>query len=338
MISKHKFDLKKQGILRKTSGGQRLLASSKKLPFFKHMALAEIILNEKGVREPHWHPNANEMTYCQNGKALVTIFSPNNIRTTFTLSEGEIFHIPKGYIHHIENIHRGKSRFILCYDHDAPEDLDLSESVGSMTAQTLASTFGSSRSVFEKIKKKAKDQFIVKRKTGLTPLPASIPNPYKFDLESINPQIETKGGSARIANVHNFSALKDLALFSLRIAPKGVREPHWHPNATELNYVLKGKARLTIFSPGGEKDTFEVGAGQGSMIPPGYFHYIENIGAGEMHMSVFFNNKEPDDIGLSGAFSVYSEEVLAALFSLEPKFFRQIQKFAVDRMIVTGGG
>jgi oxalate decarboxylase/phosphoglucose isomerase-like protein (cupin superfamily) len=34
---------------------------------------------------------------------------------------------------------------------------------------------------------------------------------------------------------------------------------------------------MIIFGPGDTLDTFEVGPGEIVFIPPGYFHYIENI-------------------------------------------------------------
>lgn len=55
-------------------------------------------------------------------------------------------------------------------------------------------------------------------------------------------------------------------------------------------------------------------------------------------MTVYFNNSAPDDIGLSGALSAYSNETLASLFSLTLKFFSELHKFKQDRMIVVGGG
>ncbi|HUD00939.1 MAG TPA: cupin domain-containing protein [Rhabdochlamydiaceae bacterium] len=336
MESKHKFDLGKGGAKRICKGGNRIMGSSLSFPFMQHMALATITLKKGGVREPHWHPNADEMTYCVEGKALITMFSPGNEHNTFTLSAGEVVYFPKGYIHHIENIFDGESRFILCYDHHSPEDLDLSQSIGSMSAHVLASTFGSSKEAFKKLKKHADDTFISRRKIIETR--GSNHNFNKFNLEKIHPQIETKGGLARIANKTNFHALEHLALFSLRIAKKGVREPHWHPNATELNFVVQGKARLTILSPNGDIDTFELLPNQGSLIPAGYFHHIENIGSKELHMTVFFNNAVPDDIGLSGAISAYSNETLASLFGVKPEFFAQLHHFEEDRMIVTGGG
>ena len=183
-----------------------------------------------------------------------------------------------------------------------------------------------------------KDVFISRRKTAAAPKTAPLSNRHKFNIEKIKPQIKTKGGLARIANHNNFPLLDRLALFSLRIAKKGIREPHWHPNATELNFVVSGKAKLIIFSPGGEKDEFTLREGQGSVIPAGYFHYIENIGSSELHMTVYFNNPLPDDIGLSGALSAFSNEALASLFSIDPEFFEKMHKFRKDRMIVSGGG
>jgi oxalate decarboxylase len=330
----HKFDLKKNGILRKCRGGYRLMMNPKTNDY--RMALAVIELEKGGFREPHWHPNANELTYCVEGKALITLFSPPNQHNTFTVSAGEVFYIPKGYLHHIENIHSKKSRFILAYDTHSPEDLDLSQSIASMSPRTLASTFSAKKEAFENLKSQMKHHFIAQRETIAKSV--SLPNLHKLNLERIDPQVNTKGGSARTATVANFPLLDSLALFSLRLSKNGVREPHWHPNATELNFVVKGTAKLTILSPNGDIDTFDLKPGQGSTIPAGYFHHIENTGPSELHMTVFFGNKAPDDIGLSGALSAYSNEMLAALFSTSPTFFAQIQKFQIDRMIVPGGG
>ncbi len=304
-------------------------------PTMKHMALASLVLKKGGIREPHWHPNADELLYCVQGNALITLFSPQNRHDTFTLHAGEVAFFPKGYLHAIQNLSSSESRFLLAYDHPRPQDLDLTQSVASMSPHILASTFSTSETAFKKLKQQ--DTFI-SRLSELKAPGGSIPNSHKFDLEKIQPQIETQGGSARILNVKNFPRLKNLALFSLRINKNGIREPHWHPNADELNYVIAGKARLTILSPDGKKDHFELKPGQGSIIPAGYFHHIENAGLKELHMAVFFGNSEPDDIGLSGALSAYSDQLLASIFSTDRKFFEKLHKFPKDRMIVSGGG
>ena len=96
MVSKYKFDLLKRGSNRDCPGGHRRMVNGKSFASMHNMALATILLKKGGVREPHWHPNADESTYCAEGKALVTMFSPGNTHDTFTLSKGEVMHIPKG--------------------------------------------------------------------------------------------------------------------------------------------------------------------------------------------------------------------------------------------------
>jgi len=332
MPHKHKFDLAKHSTRRTCATGYRQMVSSRTFPALHTMALATIVLKKNGFREPHWHPNANELTYCIEGKALVTLFHPGNLRERFLLEAGDVMHVPKGTMHHIENIHPGTSRFVLAFDHNNPEDLNLSQSLSSMSPHVLSATFGEEQ--FPKLR--VDDVFIAHMKHPHK-IPPSTRSPHKLSLEEIRPQIRTPGGLARTATRKNFPVLEHLALFSLRVAKRGIREPHWHPNATELNLVVKGKARLTILSPGGNADTFELTTNQGSIIPSGYFHHIENIGTGELHMTVFFDHAQPSDIGLSGALSAYEPDVLGSVFSTKPEVFAGLHHFTKDRMIVPGG-
>ena len=129
-----------------------------------------------------------------------------------------------------------------------------------------------------------------------------------------------------------------MATYSLSLKKGGIREPHWHPNAAELDYVIEGRARMIIFSPGGNIDTFEVEPDQIVFIPTAYFHYIENIGDEELHFAVFFNHEKPQDIGISGAFGAYSNEVLGAVFNMNPKIFESLPKYQEDLLVVAGGG
>lgn len=63
-------------------------------------------------------------------------------------------------------------------------------------------------------------------------------------------------GSARLARVQFWPALKDLAMYSLRIREDGMREPHWHPITAEMGYMHRGSARMTVMDPDGSLDTW----------------------------------------------------------------------------------
>ena len=61
------------------------MANENNFPLLKGMALYLLRLDSGGVREPHWHPNAAELSYCLSGSALMTIFSPGAGHDTFTV-------------------------------------------------------------------------------------------------------------------------------------------------------------------------------------------------------------------------------------------------------------
>lgn len=95
---------------------------------------------------------------------------------------------------------------------------------------------------------------------------------------------------------------------------------------------------MTIFCPGDKADTFEIGANEIVFIPPGYFHYIENVDSNEaMQFAVFFNDERPEDIGITGAFGAYSNEILGSTFGLEPKVLDSFPKYQEDLFVVSGG-
>jgi oxalate decarboxylase len=316
------------------------------------MAAYLLRLKQGGVYEPHWHPNAAELSYCINGRAIMTIFSPNAGYDSFTIDPGELVFVPRGYIHDIENISDQEAKFITAFNYEQPREIGISGSVGSMPDRVLNATFGikpPTATFFNGFNNKSPKDIVIGSKPPANTLGAAatttaadnsttrIPNPHKFNLEGIPPQVQTTGGTVALGNANTFPILSGLACYSLRLNPNGIREPHWHPNAAELDYVIEGRARMTILSPGGSVDTFEVSPGQIVFIPPAYFHYIENPDSiSNMHFAVFFGHEKPEDIGISGALSAYSNEVLAAVFNLDPTLFDKLPKLEEDVFVVAG--
>ena len=96
------------------------------------------------------------------------------------------------------------------------------------------------------------------------------------------PPIATSDGLARTAKKAFWPILEHISMFSLRISDKGMREPHWHPRTAEMGYVLEGRARMTVLSPGAKVDTYELNPGDMYFIPKAYPHHIENIGVEEI--------------------------------------------------------
>ncbi len=121
------------------------------------------------------------------------------------------------------------------------------------------------------------------------------------------------GGTRSKANGDNFNILRGMSIYSLHLEKGGVREPHWHPNAVELGYCLTGRAVMTIFSPGAGHD-----AGEIVFVPRGYLHHIENIYEWKTKFAIAINHERPEDVGISGSFGAYSNEILASVFGVQP--------------------
>lgn len=149
---------------------------------------------------------------------------------------------------------------------------------------------------------------------------------FKYDLAGSPPQVTAQGGTIREANQTTFPALNGLAVYLLTLAPGAVRIPHWHPDASELDYVLTGTAQIGIADPSGAWQRFEAGAGEIAFIPQGWFHYISNPGQDELRMLVIFNNANPNDIGISEGFQPLPDEVLALTFGVPAETFKDFDR------------
>ena len=354
MTSPHVFNLDAAIPQISNTSGSRTITNADNFQILNGNGMAIYLLRIKkgGVYEPHWHPNAAELSYCINGRAVMTIFGHNAAYDSFTIDPGDLVFVPRGYIHDIENISDKEAKFVTAFDYERPQEIGISGSIGSMPDRVLNATFGirpPTPTFFNGLNNKSPKDIVIGSKPANLLEPAAttnaatlnnmtrISNPHKFNLEGIPPQIQTIGGTVALGNANNFPILDGLACYSLRLKPNGIREPHWHPNAAELDYVIEGRARMTILSPGGSVDTFDVSPGQIVFIPPAYFHYIENPDSiNNMHFAVFFGHEKPEDIGISGAFSAYSNDVLAGVFKLEPALFDKLPKLEEDVFVVTG--
>jgi oxalate decarboxylase len=330
----HIFHLDRQKPQQKNAFGSRSDANKKSFKVLEGISLSLLRLEEKGFREPHWHPNAHELQYCLEGKALVTVFSPRNTHDTFIMEPGCIAFIPMGSIHHVENVGTSALKMLIAFNHESPEDLNLSSSLAAMPASILGTTFKESPNFFTHLHAKEKPLFISQKKNSTEIKSCFYTNPLKMNLEAIQAQIDVKGGNVKISNSFLLPALEGISVYGVTLNDKGAREPHWHPNAHELNYLISGKARITLLSPPHEVETFDMVPGDISFLPKGYLHYIESIGIEPAKFAIFFNHDTPSDIGISGAMSAYSNELLSSLFNTPENYFDTMTRYQEDLFII----
>jgi oxalate decarboxylase len=337
MSSPHLFHLSAETPQDKTEGGERIRAYSDNFPILKGMSLYKVLLRPRGVREPHWHPNADELGYCLKGQVLVAFYHTGDLKQTFLVQAGEMFFIPSGALHYIANVGKENAELLLQFSHENAEEFALSSSIGMFSNSVLGNTWGVSHELFNKLHRPLKERFAV-----LIQAPESIPpeaqysNPYHYNVEASLPILNKAVGSVRVARQNVWPILKCQSLYSLKLADIGMREPHWHPETAELGYVQSGRGRMTILNPNGDVDTYLIQPGDLYYIPKAYPHHIENVGQGQdlLHILIFFDQAMPRDIGFTGSVRSFSNEVLGSVLQVEPSFFENLNKYYADLLIV----
>jgi oxalate decarboxylase len=86
----------------KSPGGSFAQASSSEFPMSLTLVGAITILEPDGIREPHWHPNADEWDLVLEGTALVTIFDGPGRLNTVQLGPNDIGFLARNQAHAVE--------------------------------------------------------------------------------------------------------------------------------------------------------------------------------------------------------------------------------------------
>lgn len=140
-------------------GGTITSVTSKEVPGFANISFKLLKLNKRGSLEPVWHPNANKIGYCLQGKTLVSVRSPSSV-DVFTAEHGDVFFIPKGYVHHIENIGEEQSIIAFALNNVDPEVMCLSNAVYSISSSVFSATFNTLPDFYEGLTKSKKQDLI----------------------------------------------------------------------------------------------------------------------------------------------------------------------------------
>ncbi|MBY0387764.1 MAG: cupin domain-containing protein [Mycobacterium pseudokansasii] len=334
--SRHAASLVEGEIVEESDLGSIRRLTGDNFPILRGMSIKRVVIHPGAMRTPHWHANANELTYCVSGTSLVSVLDAYSQFASFVVSAGDMFHIDSGSLHHIENIGEDVAEFIIAFRSERPEDFGLGAAFGAMTDAVLGNTYDLPASDFAALRRDTTDRALAAR-VGKPNVPATawFNDPHKFSVEAQSPPVGIAVGSARLARVQFWPALKDLSMYSLRVREDGMREPHWHPITAEMGYVQTGSARMTIMDPDGSLDTYYLNQGDVYFVPRAYPHHIEVVDAPDIHFAIFFDQPTPGDIGYRASVSAYSREVLAATFNTHIDDLPQFPFTNTDPLIVT---
>jgi len=87
---------------RQTKGGEVRIVDSRNFKV-STTAMAMVTVHPGGMRELHWHPNADEWQYFISGKGRMTVVATGNKARTLDFQEGDVGYVQKTLLHYIEN-------------------------------------------------------------------------------------------------------------------------------------------------------------------------------------------------------------------------------------------
>jgi oxalate decarboxylase len=109
-----------------TAGGEVKIIDSRQFPVTP-ISAAIVTLKPGGLRELHWHPNADEWQYYITGKGRMTLFIAGSDARTMDFEEGDVGYIPISNPHYIENTGDSDLVFLEMFKTKEYQDISLAE-------------------------------------------------------------------------------------------------------------------------------------------------------------------------------------------------------------------
>jgi oxalate decarboxylase len=111
---------------KQTKGGEVRIVDSSNFKV-STTAMAMVTVHPGGMRELHWHPNADEWQYYIAGKGRMTVVATGNLARTMDFQEGDVGYVQETLLHYIENTGDTDLVFLEIFKSDRYQDLSFSE-------------------------------------------------------------------------------------------------------------------------------------------------------------------------------------------------------------------
>jgi oxalate decarboxylase len=114
-------------VTKRTKGGEVRIVDSSKFKVSTTIAAAIVTVHPGGIRELHWHPNADEWQYFMSGKGRMTVFATGGRARTMDFEAGDVGYIQKTLPHYVQNTGDTDLKFLEMFKSNVYQDLALSE-------------------------------------------------------------------------------------------------------------------------------------------------------------------------------------------------------------------
>lgn len=290
------------------NGGWAREVTTKAFPISKDIAGVNMRLGPGGVRELHWHQQA-EWAIMVSGEVRITTIDSLGRAEVADVRAGDLWYFPPGLPHSLQGLGENGGEFVLAFDNGAAGEFNtlmVSDWLAHTPPEILAQNFGVPA---EKFKDIPLDQLWIYQGAKPGPLkPDQVyaassngrpDHPFIFRMSSMAPTLRQPGGEVRIVDSSNFPVSKTVAAAMVTLRPGGLREMHWHPDADEWQYFIKGSATMTVFNTGPAAQTVNFNPGDVGYVEKNLGHYIKNTGTTDLVFLELFKSDHFSEVTLS---------------------------------------
>ncbi len=135
-----------------TRGGQVKIIDTRNFPVSKTIAAALVTVKPGGLRELHWHPNADEWQYWISGQGRMTVFNTGPKAQTADFHPGDIGVVKKSLGHYIQNTGSDDLVFMEIFKDSQYQEVSLSQWLAGTPPDLLASHLNMDPKLLERFK------------------------------------------------------------------------------------------------------------------------------------------------------------------------------------------
>ena len=316
-------------------GGWSREVTIRELPVSKTIAGVNMRLTAGGVRELHWH-TSGEWAIMLYGNARITAIDRDGKSFVADVKQYDLWYFPTGLPHSIQGLGPDGCEFMLVFDDgnfSESETVLLSDSMSHIPPEVMAKNFGVTEQALASVPQRELFIFQAKtpgaleddQKTTAGSL-GSTDTDFAFRTLAMSPTKTTKGGEVRIVDSSKFKVSTTVAMAMVTVRPGGLRELHWHPNADEWQYYIKGKGRMTVVATGNKARTLDFQAGDVGYVEKTLLHYIENTGDTDLVFLEMFKSDHYQDVSFSEWLSHTPPELVMAHLNIDRATYDLIPK------------
>jgi oxalate decarboxylase len=146
------FRMKEMPPTKQTKGGEVRIVDSSNFKVAT-TAMAMVTVRPGGLRELHWHPNADEWQYFIAGKGRMTVVATGNKARTMDFQEGDVGYVQKSLLHYVENTGDADLVFLEIFKADRFQDLSFSEWLAHTPPELVMAHLNIDRATYDAIPK-----------------------------------------------------------------------------------------------------------------------------------------------------------------------------------------